>query len=440
MKEILSIGHNRNGKHPSDRIRLIWPQCSGHRHRFRPMDRSGRRIRQALLWILLALLLPSLLEVTGSCGPDKVNLAATLTATGDFTNEEILQNIGENLIPAAYLDLLNASVSLQSTATTFQTTPNTANLRALRSQWLETAKKIKRVEGVYFGPSGSLFLDANLDPAMRGYSVCNKTSDCATSVDSIIAGASTISTATVGNRGAGVRGITAIEYLLFDNGSGSSAEVDVVAALAGRRLTYLVAACGDLVNTAASLHNNWDAKGQNYGRQISRAGSGSAVYSRQLDAFSAIISALLTISENVQDTKIGFPAGLSAKSGGSTHPDSVEYPYSYASLDAMESAILAMRLIYTGDEDPDAKAAGLDDLVAAQNPELNEDIKNQIEKVLSRIQELRASNETFRAAISGNPAGVAALYDDVRTLRILLATDLVSTTGTSPGVGTNDGD
>lgn len=374
------------------------------------------------------------------CGPDNVNLAQTLTAAGEFSNQEILENIGQKLIPAAYLDVLNASVALQQAASDYQANPVTGNLQLLRQRWQTTAKKIKGVEGVYFGPSGSLFLDANLDPGMRGYSVCNRTSDCATSVDSIIAGSSTISAATVGNQGAGVRGITAIEYLIFDDGAGSSSLTDVTSALTGRRLQYLVAACDDLVHTAGQLYNNWDPAGLDYGRQIARAGAGSNVYSRQLDAISAIISALLTISENVQDTKIGFPAGLSAKSGGSTHPDSVEYPYSNASLNAIESSILSLRLIYTGSEDPEEKAAGLDDLVAAQNPDLNEDIKNQIEKILKRVSEIRTNSGTLRTAIAGNPASVNSLYNEVRDLRILLATDLVSSTGASPGVGTNDGD
>ncbi|MCB1138051.1 MAG: imelysin family protein [Leptospiraceae bacterium] len=397
-------------------------------------------IKSAAPMRAMALLIACLSLFSLGCGPDNVNLAQTLVAAGESSNQEILENIGQKLIPAAYLDVLNASVSLEQAATTFQASPGTANLQVLRDRWLATAKKIKEVEGVYFGPSGSLFLDANLDPGMRGYSVCNRTSDCATSVDSIIAGASTISTTSVGNQGVGVRGITAIEYLIFDDGSGNSSLSNVSAALTGRRLQYLVAACGDLVNTAGQLYNNWDPAGQNFGRQIARAGAGSNVYSRQLDAISAIISALLTISENLQDTKIGFPAGLSAKSGGTTHPDSVEYPYSNASLEAIEASVLALRLIYTGSEDPEERAAGLDDLVAAQNPDLNEDIKNQIEKVLERVSEIRNASGTLRAAIAGNPASVTSLHNEVRNLRILLATDLVSSTGASPGVGTNDGD
>lgn len=395
--------------------------------------------RDRYLSALLASILASGTALAVHCSNEgRLEQASPFFVPG-ATNSAILRNISVNVILATYVQLEADVNALSDSVIALQTTRNTTNLATARTRWLAARTTMKQAEMYFYGPSANLFVDSNIDGWMRNNKRCNRTTDCGTSVDGIIAGSLSISVSDLGTFGAVVRGFPAVEYLLYDNGAGSSTEADVVAALTGRRLTYLVSATGDMVNTAVRLRSGWDSGGLNYAEQLASAGPGNSEFPTTIDGLSKVISGMLTVMESIKDKKIGFPAGLTVASGGTVRLPDVESPFANNSLSEISAALLSVENVYLG-RFGSVDGIGLTDSVGRINADLDANIKNQFAALQTQVSALQSAHGNLPTAITNDIGGVRALFDAVGALRTTLTTDLVATSGTSPGISPNDGD
>ena len=355
---------------------------------------------------------------------------------------DVLTHVSNNIFLQSYKDLESASQDLNSAIAALQTTPNTTNLALAQARWKSARLYMKRVEPIYYGPGTTFGLDAFLDSFMRGFNTCNKTTDCTTSVDSIIAGSATLNSAFVSSQGAGVRGLPALEYLLFDNGAGSSAAADIVTALTGRRLTILSLLSQDLWSNTTRIREGWDKGAGGYAGTFASASTSSITGDNP--SLSLVVAAVLLIAENMKEMKLGYPAGFTTKSGGIIRTDSVESPYSNHSLEELNASLKAIKIIYTGEYTSaytdGSTGPGLSALVSLSNQNLDLEIKSRIGNLETKILALQTTDGDLKNAINTNLTAVRELYTEIAALRVVLSTDLVTTSGTTPGVSPNDGD
>ena len=388
---------------------------------------------------MTAVLFSCLVLTSVKCGENFLGDAVAPFFVAGSSNQDILNNLAGNVITAAYRNLETDVAALNTAVQAYNTSPSTTTLSTARERFIQARQRMKEVEPFFFGPSANFLLDASLDNFMRNFSPCNTTSDCSTSVDGHIAGSDTLNAAFISNQGVRVKGLPAIDYLLYDNGSGSNTLADVDTALTGRRLSYLVLIAANAAEVATRLRQGWDPAGLNFQSELSTAGRGSTTYTTELQGLSILVSAMLTMNSSIIDAKIGFPAGFTVKSGGTTHLNDVESPYSENSLTDVQSSLGMLISLYTG-EYGTSTGAGLGELARRQNAALDTNLLAQFEAIRAALIALKAKHVTLTAAITNNNDEVRAVYELFRTLRITLGTDLVATSGTNPGVSPNDGD
>lgn len=408
-----------------------------------PLSNGGLRRSRPLLGGLVGFTALLLFVALGRCGGDRLTpeaVQAILASDSAANRAAILQHIANDVIYYRYQQLQTASNSFSTSVAAFAASPTAANVDAMRTALSSLRQAASRAEAFYFGPAMEERFYLNLNPYPFNFDVCYTSSECSTNIEDTISGSTTLDQPFFAGAGVGVKGLTAVEYLVYDNGSGVTTSSAVATALTGRRLTYLQELTAYNDSLIDSLVSEYNPSSGNFVAQISTAGSGSAYFDTQLDAFSELLVQMIDQTSRLIDRKIGFPAGLTVKSGGTVRADSVEARFADESLLMAYQSFLSAREIYRGREDIE-DSPGFSDFLAASSTQLDGRVDQAFDEVDTRfadIREIHGNNLT--QAIQLSPERVSELYQSIRDLRVLLSSDIVSATGTNPGVGSTDGD
>jgi predicted lipoprotein len=338
----------------------------------------------------------------------------------------------------AYFDLEQSAAALDQAALEFQTAPGPTTLANLRTRWRASQDRLKTTEIIFFGPASDSSLYARLDCWSRGFTLCARPGDCATTIDGVIAGAGTINSASIEASGVRVRGLPAIEYLIYDDGAGDASSAAVVAALNGRRLQYLRAVAANVRDRSRDLRRAWDPASGNYARELTNAGAGGQ-FMRRSDALSWIVQQMILIVENVRDAKLGGPAGFTVKSAGVKSPALLESRFSRTSLADMRAALAGLRSVYTG-EYGGRTGTGFSVIALDRNPDLDSQVRKALDANLAQIDAITLKYGDLETALAADAPETNALFASLKELLILVSADLVSASGTNPGASPNDGD
>ncbi|MCP3140793.1 imelysin family protein [Pyxidicoccus xibeiensis] len=231
------------------------------------------------------------------------------------------------------------------------------------------------------------------------------------------------------------RGLAALEYLLFYEGSDTACPPTSAivaqgtwAALsteerAARKRAYAVAAAADVRRRAAQLVQAWSPDQGGFVRTLETAGSGNATYPTSQAALNAVSDALFYFEREVKDMKLARPLGLRDCSTA-TCPEFLESRISARSKANVRANLVGFRRLIQGCGEGNEGTA-FDDLLKASGAEA----------LATKLQERMVAAETAIDAVPGagleaplaqDPASVRALYDAVKGVTDVLKTELVT--------------
>lgn len=342
----------------------------------------------------------------------------------------IFSNISNNVIVSSYTNLeINARNLKAATDSYSQNCSGSTSVQNLQSLWRANSNSLKESEITQFGPSVQGGYYESMDPWVNSY--LSNPPDT-TSINSYIAGVSTISLATITTLSKLQRGLPAIEYLLFDDGTGNSSLTSICTNLTGRRLQFLTQLVTDYYNNANALKAAWINTSGNFANELPNAGMGSSFFESKKTAMDTLINQMVGILNSIIDKKLGYPAGLNVSSSGVIRSSNIESRYADNSVDNLVSNLKSIRSYYTG-----SGGAGISDYVKNLNPILDRKIIAQIEDAIQKTQSI----SNLRTSLSSsNLTTIRDAFNSIRTLRTTLTTELSSLSGTGTVTTTGDGD
>ena len=343
----------------------------------------------------------------------------------------LLKNISENFLYAKYADLEIKVTSLKNLTNNLpdSCSGDTSKLTAIQNAWKSAYSVLKEIEIVQIGPSGSY---TTIDSWPANHLVNPPDT---TKIEATIASAETISETSLSAKVDNENGFPAIEYLLFDNGSGSTNVTNICNVLTGRRKLYLQQAVVLLNTRITRITLNWNPTfSGNYTTILQTAGTNNEFYKSEKEVVDTLIKQIVSIIEKMKDDKVGYPAGLSADSAGVVRSTFVESRFANLSIAALGNNLNGIYLFYVGNNGP-----GISDYVRYYNISLDERIRAKIRQAQSKaieVQDLKASLQ------AGSTVKVKELNTILNELKILFTVELAGNLGSSfkPGLGDGDGD
>lgn len=336
-----------------------------------------------------------------------------------YTISDLTKELSDTKIVPNYTAFYNSALRLRDLVIVYEAVQNTSNLQNIRDQWLTTYLLFKRIEWVNFGPAVSprnayIFIDSYTK-----------------SLPIVIA---TIETnITNGSNPSGVQtmGLDAMEYILFKSDL-STTNTDFTGGGGLNRRNYLRKLADDVVTRANLLKTDWDSsRTTSFYYEFILAGQSSDDFPLAKDALNEITNLNIFQANLMIDVKVGEPSGLRASANGVVDILKVEAPNSKKSI----PAIIANLEGYD-----DLMDGGLSKYLSSRNPELEARIRKHIKDCKVVAEEIQSTHGDLATAINTDIGLVAELLKELKELRVLFTTELVSTIGGTIGVSSNDGD
>lgn len=326
----------------------------------------------------------------------------------------LLAGIAHEVIVPTHQRLAAAAVAQADALRALCGSRDAAALATAQDAWLAARRPLQEGYAFAFGPPvDDERLLANLDfGPVREVDVLTLLG----SADPVDAGA-------LAGRGATVRGLVVLEYLLFDPAGDDAA---VVATLDDRRCAYLVGLGDDAARSAHRLADAWDPAGGDlagaFGMRDPWAGDALAM--------ADLINGLIGLTESVRIGKIGKPAGVYG-TGSAPAPETLASWRSHSSLAEVQANLDGVAAVW-GDD-----VVGLAPLVRALSPGVGASVTTAIGDAQAALAAVPAPLD---AAITTSPDAVLAAYDATYALQRSVATELASVLGVTVTFTDNDGD
>lgn len=348
-----------------------------------------------------------------------------------FNPKPMLSNLSSNVILPTYANLETAANELNTSAQAYSgDCSNNANaLQSLQILWKKNFGILKQIEIIQFGPAQFGGFYESIDPWVANY-IDNVTPDT-TSINSFISGSTTITTSNVSTLNKLQKGLPAIEYLLFSDVSGNSSASAICTGLTSRRMDFMKQLVNLYYISVQGLHSQWKASGSNYVNELPTAGSGSIYFSSEQTAISTLLLQFSNHIEFIRDNKLGYPAGLTSRSGGVRRSTVIESRFANQSIDNLVNNLIGVNNLYTGINGP-----GITDYVKSANPSLDLRIRQQIGICTANIQSI----SNLQTAINSNSTSLQTAYNCLSSLRTMLTSELSATLGSGGSSSGSSGD
>lgn len=362
----------------------------------------------------LLLLLVSALSVLVSCSSD----SNPFGKMNDFDQGPMLENLGNNLIVPAYVELSSTAETLKVAVHSYTSSPSVETLETVRAA-LKTARMAWQYCSPYqLGPAES----QGLSGLLNIYPV-----DTFRIKSNIQNGGYDLKTLA----NADARGFQTLGYLLYKPNLSDS---EIVASLTVDEASYLNEVAGLIAEVTASVYTEWSAEGGNYlGTFISPDAYGVNVGS----SVGKLVNAMnLDFERNTRDGKIGIPVGIRSLGDPIFHAS--EAYYAGYSLELFKASIQAYYQLFLGGED-----IGFDDYlkgieaVTSEQSDLSDRISSQFVSILKSAEPLK---DPLPQQIEDHKEQVQAVFAEMQQLAVLFKTDMASQLGVVITYQDNDGD
>ena len=331
---------------------------------------------------------------------------------GTFDRRAMVGNMVETLILPLNAQLATEAVTLEETVAQFAANPTPATLAAAQMQWRTTAEAWARVEP--FAVRFTMLVQNQIKKWPINHAF----------IDGFITGDEPIDEAFISGSGSTVKGLAALEYLLF---APAGSDEDIVAALTAdpQRMAYLVALVQNLVTTTRELNAMWSPAGDNQGQALIDADFDA---NNVQGSISMVANQMLVLTEEIIENKLDYPLrGVFAEA----QPQAVEAPYAAYSAPLIRANLQTMQSLFN---------SGLDAyLIFLQDGDttLAEAIDAQFDRAIAAVDALTPS---LQSAVVESPDTVSAARDAVNDLLVLLKVDMANQMGFTITFSDNDGD
>jgi predicted lipoprotein len=346
------------------------------------------------------------------------------TALGDGPRRVAVTKTTERVILPTYADLSKMTGELSSSLDDLADQPSSADLAALREQYLAVRAPLEESRAFSFGPADERHSLTQLDQAPVD----------GAKLDAELAADTELTVEHVASLGANKRGLHAIEYLLYSPEQDAADAALVDAGIDGARRRQFLSALGELVSKEAhALEHAWSPDGDDYFDLLTQPGGPDSAFANVQGAVDLLLNQLVIASENAERSKLGRPLGVD---GGGVDPSRQESERSGASLLELRAAVRGIHNLYRGDRERDTDES-LSHLVHSRSPSADVHTLAAFE---AAEQALEAIPEPFTTALEQNNKRVEAAYEAMKELRRLLATEVIGSLGGSLKFSDNDGD
>lgn len=357
--------------------------------------------------------------ILSSCSDNRFDRGALLTA------------MGENALVVTRRFEADATALAGATAA-FAQAPSEATRATARVAWTTASATWQELELLRFGPLAAVESpggEALRDPIYAWPLVTR----CLIEQNIVAPPAA----ADVGALGLDVRGLGAMEYLLFfpgtENQCGASSPINAqgtwaalsAAELLARKATYASALAADLTTRAKHLVTASTA----FVGELKRAGTGSAILTTQQLAFNAIAEPLFFLDTEVKDRKLAIPLGLQECPIASCST-SFESEWAGRGKQHLRANLLGAQLLLEGGVAP-SSPLGFDDLlVAAGAAPIAVDLRADLAAALAAVDAL--PDAPLAELVGTHFALLKNVHDRVKALTDFLKMEFTATLQIKP--------
>lgn len=349
-----------------------------------------------------------LLLCTCGCGQERDEVAARRAATA--------QSLAAHVVPAMYGQLRADAALLATGAEDLCAAPDAARLTAVRDAWSETRGAWTRSEVVVFGPVEAY-------PERLGPKLDSFPTD-AEGLQALVDGDDALDQAGFDARGSRLRGLPALEHVLYADGDGT---LDALSS-DPRRCMLLTGLAADIAENSSRL---WEAWNTGWADPDAPRDDMHDSARELLDAW---VNAMLFSVENVRAKQLGKPLGDAT--GGQPQPDLLQSRPSERSLQDAQDAVWGVGALWRGYVATDSEAhPGIRD--AVRDAELVDAIDAAFEAIDASLGEI---DEPLEAAIVDDRDDVVLAQDALRALQVALQVELAQDLAVTITFNDNDGD
>ena len=338
----------------------------------------------------------------------------------EFTREAMLRGLAHNVLSPGWQAIASNCQELTNSIERLIAKPDPSALDATRKIWLDASLAASRLRCYQAGPV------ANRDFVSTFY----YWQVLAYRMQDVLNSAKPVNQPYLEELGAVVKGLFAVEYLLFEpakgktNGTGITPLVleGLLGADAEKSRAYLRALGQELAGKAALLSSDWQAPGGTGASQKFAAGGQESV--------NLLVNQLAACLEDSAERHLRFVLVLPNPISKQLYR--VERSRSGSSLAGLLAVLEGAQKIFEGGGGP-----GLKDAVGRVNPELEKRLAAQFGAAIAAT---RAIGAPLEEAAVNNRAAIEAAYEKTRALEIMMKVDVVSALGVTLTFSSNDGD
>lgn len=361
----------------------------------------------------------------------------------DYALSKTLENVGSHAL-SVYQDFAERAALVEQAVADYAGSLATGDRESAQSAWREAMGVWQQAELLRFGPAGDVTTPGGLGIGDEIYSWVVSTNACRVDQETTLDDHADPSA--VASKPINVRGLDALEYLLFNDDAGNQCAANLSINTAGtwaaiqdevveRRAQQALALSIDLRRRSQALVDAWDPDGGGFAASFSRPDGNP--YDTERDVLSAVAGATLYLDTQTKDRKVGVPGGV-VNCSADTCPDSVESPFAGMSRQSVRANLESFQLIFNGGSN--GAGYGLsDELMNVGADDLAEALSSDVQASLDAVDAL--GDATLREALTANVEGVRALYDSIKAVTDRIKGELVDELGlelTDPGAGDAD--
>ena len=334
-----------------------------------------------------------------------------------FNRQGMLSNIGNNMAVPSYNQTTTKAQELNVSLLALKQNISITTLNAARQSWIDLNASWRTTEVYGFGAMDYLLLKTRID----NYH-CS-----AVNIEANISNAAAINPAYIAGLPVTDKGIVAIEYLLFGDGSQN---VEALMNADTQRVNYLVALGANLETQLTLVRNEWISSGNNYlSTFISSDGNSTS------SSLGKMINYEVMLMDEIKNMKLGKPMG---KQDATVIPTEVESYYSKQSIQNISANLQALENIFSGNG-----SIGVYDLLNHLGAKDNNGIllSSKLDAKFTEIEtDISAINSTLDVAVINDFNDCDVLYNDTYDLYILIKVDVMNQLGLLLTFNDNDGD
>ena len=360
------------------------------------------------------------------------------TPTGDTpadVHRALLASLADQVIIKTYNDFVDATEALVTATAAYAASPEASGQEEARAAYHAAMDIWQRAEVLQVGPAGSM-TSALGGQALRD-EIYSWPSVNSCRVDQEVVEQAYTDAAVFGEELTNVRGLDALEYLLFPpesgngckasssiNKNGSWDEVVQSGELEARRATYAATLATLLAGEAKDLRDLWTQGAAQFSDELGNAGDGSETYPTAQDGLNAVSDAMFYVEKITKDMKLAMPAGVSGCEED-TCPDDLESQHGKRSAQNVEQNLIALQALFLGSYDGAAQAPGFDELLMDIGAEAL--AQDMTDKIAAAIEVAANVSGTYAELLASDAQKVVDVHAAVKAFTDLLKTEFVST-------------